>query len=483
MYSKSYLILISLSLFIIHQISYVSAFKVEERYARDSSIIESATKTETSVIHTTTLSVKVDRKVEVKTDVEEKVVTKTEEKKATKTKTNKSVKTVYRDIPNLPMERTANEEGKRILDQLWNDFKYGDINNLFKDNTCKDSLPAVWAIAVTLQAFADGELAYKGYFKDRISQIYDFMNTYYNADKKGYSASNSRDEDLYFDDNAQVGSALVTAYEATGDIKYIQRADEVNVFLRSSWNSKVGGFTWKYKEPYVASISTLEVSLSLFRVYRHNKAPIDLEYAIKGMNWILDNLLDKSSNLIFDGMSENDRKINDWRFTYHVGTALSLCSYLYKETKDNKWKDWTIKFAEASINQDNTFYPEQMRKRYRVWKDQFSFTSLLVEGMADGIKYDILKDKKFTNELAQEARAAFNFGKDSSGSYYSDLSPVNKGKDIGKVYNEWALDNKEFEDKRPKCEYKENTFTFSLIDVAAAARVFFHTAKVIDKLN
>lgn len=406
--------------------------------------------------------------------------------KPTHTKQNAGNGPVPSEIIGYEVSKVAvnpKKEGEAILQKYW-DLLWKD-NAFIDSSTCgsgSGSAPVVWPVAVAFQSFVDGEKASPGSYTKKLSQIYDMMMNYYNTKKKACSASTNKDNDIYYDDNAQIASAMITAYEATKDKKYLNTGLDIVDFLMGGWNDTIGGVTWHLGSPYVASILTTETALACLRLYSHNKDSKYLEFAEKSMKYIHDTLWDKKTDLIFDG--ESGTKINtEMEFSYQVGTALSAYVKLYGITKKSEYKDLAKKLVKAGINHGLVIYNRDYAKEH-FWRDELDFTQLLFEGLADYYN-NIDKDVAIKNEVAAQARFVYDFARGSKdGLYFKTVDPL--GNDP-QIYANW----KKVANTDRKSSYKEDGFCKkdvngtpirSLITQGAAARIFFLTNEVVTKV-
>ncbi|GMM27738.1 hypothetical protein DAMA08_004540 [Martiniozyma asiatica (nom. inval.)] len=372
------------------------------------------------------------------------------------------------------------EEAKLILNNIWSSYWNG---NGFSASSCGSvNTPVVWDIAVTLQSFADGEQQNPNEFTSQLSLVYDYMNLYYNSNKMAYSPSQNKDNDLYYDDNAQIASALLTAYNATKDSKYLNRAQNVLQFLEQGWNDKIGGVTWHLGYPYVASISTLETALASFRLYKAGGDSSHLAFAEDCMNWIGKNLWDNSTNLIMDGINSDSGDVNKWTFTYQTGTAISLSTYLYEETKNIKWKNYADTLVESALDHAKPIYDSSLPLNYRFWKDGFDFIQLLTEGFSDYLKAGLGNDD-VKNELIREAQYTYTFAKSSDGLYFNQINPIQNSEVATNAWNTYSKESQKSNiSNNVYCNGNNGQVMHDLINDSAVAHLFFKTGVIVSSI-
>lgn len=387
------------------------------------------------------------------------------------------------NLPSINDYNTLKSAGEDLLGKYW--------NTLWKDNTFIDSTvcdssdtaprASIWSLAVALQSFVDGQKLKQHDYKNNISAIFTAISGYWNPQYNLYGSSGP-DAVPYVDDNAQLASALIEAYEQTGVKDYLSKGQTLVEAMMQQWNDKYGGVTWELGQPYIATISTTESALAAIRLYKHKKKASYLDFAEKSMDWIRRYMWDNSTNLLYDGtgnLTDTDKNVE---LTYHVGTALSLCVKLYRETKDNKWKDYADLLAAAGINRDLKIYAREYDMQFRYWYDNTAWTQLLAYGLIDYVN-GINASEAVINEVVREATYLHNFGQGTDGLYFGSLSPLAEDENI---YKKWVDFTKT--DKKSEVENKlfcgsdpQKGSTRGLISQAAASIFFLQTAVGLKK--
>ena len=99
---------------------------------------------------------------------------------------------------------------------------------------------------------------------------------------------------------------------------------------------KLKGCSLAYQQKYLNACTTAEVAKACLQIsqFLPQEAGVYIDFAAKCIDWQIQVLQDPGDKLIKDGVSENDTKVNNVKWTYNVGTTLSAASHLYFITKD-----------------------------------------------------------------------------------------------------------------------------------------------------
>lgn len=281
---------------------------------------------------------------------------------------------------------------KIIWERFWSNSK-SQINA--NDQVCgqKYKEPSVWELAVV----AKGMIELGDTFKTThlLENLYKYQN-----DKLGvFSATTASDKDIYNDDNAQIAWCYLEGYKLTKDKKHLKTAETIMDFLQKETDEN-GGTIWKYKEDYIASISTIEAGLTALRLYEITKDSKLIEFGKKSLKFMFEYLQDPHDKLFYDGLNKNDYgDLNKGKLTYTVGCALSALSILYKHDESNsqEWLQKIVELADACTNEDGVFYNVD-----KVWNNQMKYIHLLYVGFANIFQLD----QDFTNYKLEVTRQA-----------------------------------------------------------------------------
>lgn len=347
----------------------------------------------------------------------------------------------------------------------------------------------VWAVSVAAQAVVDGARIYPE-LKPLIAPAIESFAKYKNNHVKGYSAAENggNDMDIYYDDDAQVASAIITAYEVTGEKRYLDLGRELVRFLMSGWD-KGGGVKWHVSKEYVNACTTAEVAKACLQLSQFIplEAATYVDFAAKCIDWQIKTLQDPGDKCIKDGYHPGDGKVDEVKITYNTGTTLSAAAHLYKITGDQKWKDIANGLAEAAINHNSPFYDRDYPDELRYWRDPSYWTQLIIEGLADYLLYvggDAPEGlpQRIHDEVKRHVEMFYKYSKDpQDGLYIQTFEPHATFPD---VYEH--LYKKEFGGKKGgglRGEDKDGDRPQKcLMGLGSAARVFFQGARIVPEL-
>lgn len=338
------------------------------------------------------------------------------------------------------------------------------------------------------------------------------IELYYSKKWRAYCASENFDgnNDVYYDDNAQVASALVGAWEVTGDKQWLQKA-KVNVeFLIGGWQdgsrgqgggAGTGGVRWHVEKSGCNACTTAECALAALRLARHSvpDRPRYTDFAVKCCRWIIDTLQDPKDFLICDGLEPvsgqpGKYQRNGAKWTYNQGTTLSLCSMLYGITGQDYYKQRAQEIASAVTNRHTEIFDRgvpNLANRY--YHDSVYFYQLLAEGFADFVLYF---EGKSPQDLIERVKAetlhhlsyVFHFLKDPrDGLYFQTLELWKIDERTYDAYKNLFGGKHPYEPSGGERVHVKNVpvekraFTKSLIGSGGASRIFFQSARLFPK--
>ncbi|KAH3687717.1 hypothetical protein WICPIJ_001301 [Wickerhamomyces pijperi] len=398
-------------------------------------------------------------------------------------------------------------EGYRVLQQLWLIFFNPRYNNFIgPEPKCSGTYGDenrfnVWSAAVAGQAVMDGARIYPQEMGPLVDPTVKALYQYKNHGLKGYSVSNNRDGDIYYDDDAQVQFAFINAYEVTQNKEYLDASRELTLYLLGGWNNDPsaktkGGILWHRDKPYLSAISNTETALACLRTAKFipNEKDFFVGSAAKIMDWVLENLLDKEDNLIVDGVGKDQdiSQRNGMKWTYNTGTALNAAALLYEHTGDEKWAKVAHDLAAAAVDRNRSIFCRdygEMERRY--YRDPSYFIQLLFEGFAD---YLLVFGDKAPPQIAEAikletARHLLFFRKylfdPTDGLYFQMFEAYKISPDHHKLYCEEFGDSKGFEANNEERAasgdgpLEQKPLVKTLIGTASAARIWFQAARIL----
>lgn len=392
--------------------------------------------------------------------------------------------------------QNPNLEGYYVARALWLYFYNPREKTFVAPKKCtgcynKDRF-VIWAVSVAVQAIVDGARIYPE-FLPLVRPAVDTFRKYKNNMVKGYSAAENggTDMDIYYDDDAQVASAMITAYEVTGDKKILDQARELVRFLMGGWHEGIGGVKWHVTKTYVNACTTAEVAKACLQLSKFvpDEAQVYIDFAANCVDWQIKTLQDPGNKCIKDGIQPDGMKIEGGQLSYNTGTTLSAAAHLYLITKDKKWKDIADGLAQAAINRNAPFYDRDVPNELRYWRDSSYFTQLLIEGLADYLLY--VPDApeglpgRIESEIARNLKMFYKYLKDpQDGLYIQSFEPHRSFKETyDKFYAEDFHGKKDWAMKGEDKEKDGDNVQKCLMGLGAAARVFFQGARVVPDIK
>lgn len=339
----------------------------------------------------------------------------------------------YENMPEYDLQQLAQEQHDRIFNKLWkgNTFQNGPV--------CGKGARTfnAWDWAVEMQAIADGySVTHNNTFKTQMLSVFNGMDKYYDKSKAAYHVTTSKSSDIDYDDNAQIATALLAAYNATNDKQYLKRAEQIIKFLMDGWNKQHGGVTWSYGHSYIATISTTEAAISALKLYAVKPDNAYISFAENCLNFLFENLWDESSSLFYDGYDGTDKGKSTDHYTYHEGTALSLASLLYYYTKNETVLEQAKLLSSVSIDRNLGIYNRDTPKQFlRFYKDGANFTQLMVQGLLD--YYNLVDSSNTTikNEVLRSVRYLIDITSNGDG-YFGDGNAYQNSEDTTLHWNQ-----------------------------------------------
>lgn len=390
-----------------------------------------------------------------------------------------------------------NLEGYHVTRAMWLQFYNSLKGNFVAPKKCSgcynDDRFVVWAVSVAVQAVVDGARIYPE-LVPLIEPAVDTFARYKNVHVKGYSAAenNGADEDIYYDDDAQVASAIITAYEVTGNKKFLDLGRELVRFLMSGWHKDIGGVKWHVSKTYVNACTTAEVAKACLQISQFipSEAQVYIDFAARCIDWQIKTLQDSGNKCIKDGIQPDTMEIENGQLSYNTGVTLSCAAHLYYITKDSKWREIADDLARAAVSRDSPFYDRDYPGELRYWNNSSYWTQLLAEGVADYLLYmgsDANEDvaKEIHSEAERHLKMFYKYSKDpADGLYIQSFEPHHTFKETyDKYYKEEFGGKKEHllkdEDKEGDTDKPQKC----LMGLGSAARVFFQLARICPSLE
>lgn len=404
----------------------------------------------------------------------------------------------------------CNAEGYRLVRASWQRFWDGKatsykIHDKSGGAYDGDGHITVWPIAVNVQALIDAYRIFPKEVEPMMNMGLDSFHHYYNPQYKAYSASFSfpGNKDLYYDDNAQVASCFLSAYEVTQNRKWLDKAVEVVEFLMTglySPSSKYGGgVRWHVSKEGANSISTSESGLAAMRLARfvqNNERYI--EFGKKCAQFIFTKVR-CNDKLIGDGLEDDPNgglKPNESKWTYNQGVPISLCCALYLATRDEQYYNWAAELAHVVTDHNTAIFDRDTRNMdARYYRDQTCFYQLLAEGLADfmlhfGAKAPESLKRQIIHEMGRTGQYVATYLRNpADGLYFQTFELFRLDREHYEQFKQLTGENKDYqpsgserESAKDKVPIEDRKMITSFMGCGAAARIFFQTARVVPQL-
>ncbi|MCL2099749.1 MAG: AGE family epimerase/isomerase [Oscillospiraceae bacterium] len=145
----------------------------------------------------------------------------------------------------------------------------------------------------------------------------------------------------YYDDMQWMALALLRLFDYTREQKYMIYTEDLWSDIIKGWNSHMGGgIAWRKQQPdYKNTPANAPAAILAARLYNTLGDNIYLEWAKKLFDFVDDNLTDKRTGQIWDGINRMGGGAVDkqWVFTYCHGVYAGAAAELYKITGEQEY--------------------------------------------------------------------------------------------------------------------------------------------------
>ncbi|KAI5784018.1 glycosyl hydrolase family 76-domain-containing protein [Pyronema domesticum] len=241
-------------------------------------------------------------------------------------------------------------------------------------------------ILCAIEALLEAEAASPGSFTQQIHASLNALEKFRSRSlKHAYCAWLwfEGNNDVYYDDNAQVAIAFLRAYSlpSTRRHSYLSSATSITSWLLTGWDSR-GGMRWHISKPDARNACTTNLSaiaaLKLAAVGGEWIGPRPLlEFAERCAEWVWTELRE-GSGLIKDGAGGGPT------WTYNTGAAIYTQVLLWQANGREGHKERARQLAEVSCDRGKGLFDGSnpcVQERY--WWDSMFFMQLLVEGLVE----------------------------------------------------------------------------------------------------
>ncbi|ARN55928.1 glycoside hydrolase family 76 protein [Sedimentisphaera salicampi] len=245
--------------------------------------------------------------------------------------------------------------GFETLNQIDKDLKLEHGLGYYEDSS-RDDVSFAWGNAILLLAKAQAfeiDDSYKPEFENQVKILDEYFVV--SGGIGGYNClpvHKNTEVDRYYDDNAWIAMALIDAYEASGDKKFLKKAKRTIDYSLSGVDEDGGGLFWRENWPENAkksknTCSVAPTSFSCLKFYQITKQDKYFNEAKELMQW-LDKTLKDEEGLYFDHITE-DARIGRRKWSYNSAMPVRCYIQLYKITGEKSYLQKAKKTADASI--------------------------------------------------------------------------------------------------------------------------------------
>jgi predicted alpha-1,6-mannanase (GH76 family) len=223
---------------------------------------------------------------------------------------------------------------------FWNSEKF------YQNTSPGDGQFHYWPQAHALDVIVDA------YLRTSNSQYVGYMDEWFQGVKvkNGNTFINE-----FYDDMEWNALAMLRAYEATEDAKWLEASKLLWTDIKTGWNNTMGGgIAWRKSQlGYKNTPANAPACILATRLFIETGNADYLTWAKKIYDWQKSTLVNKNSGLVYDGINSNgDGKLQDdpgWSFAYNQGTFIGAAHTLYMATQDNTYLQDALKTANNLI--------------------------------------------------------------------------------------------------------------------------------------
>lgn len=261
--------------------------------------------------------------------------------------------------PKLTRQWT-DEVSKLIESTYWNDKESVYVETVDAKGVQGKEPSFMWGMGVLLSGYAAAITVDTTKYTPLFDKAFQAIEPYWSDARglKGYAVwPRQGDPDRYYDDNAWVALALVEAYEATENPKYLKRSIETHAFVTSCEDDKLGGgLYWHEKKRNGKNTCTNGPAIVTgLRLYEQTHDKKFFDQALRLYNWA--KRLQDEDGLWMDNQNLSGR-IERTKWTYNTALMLRATCLLYDITKEQRYLDEAVRVAEASWK--HWYRPEQV---------------------------------------------------------------------------------------------------------------------------
>lgn len=333
------------------------------------------------------------------------------------------------------------------------------------------------------------------------------MEKYWSEELGGYCAWHwyEGNRDVYYDDNAHAGNALVSAYEATGDSRFLKQAETiVTRLIDRGWDRGdglvdletgsrgpgVGGVAWHVQRNRSRNAcSTLSVAVLACRLVLLDVERRVREYALQLARCCIEFaekwLIDGEDGLVIDNISWKDES-GSWepdrvKYTYNTGFAIEAYMLWAKITGNGTYLDRAVKMALTAVDGESALFDKAVPDPdSRMWWDSTFFAHHLVDALVFAVESepDTEVARRVQDFLLKFAAYCRKYLQDpADGLYYRNLRLYRIGEEQTRTFDEMfgttqKLDADSEEREEGQGPVEQRRLIKTLLGNASMARIF-----------
>lgn len=222
----------------------------------------------------------------------------------------------------------------------------------------------------------------------------------------------------YYDDSSWWGLAWLKAYDATGNVEYLDAAEKIFDFITTGWDDTCGGGVWWSTDKTYKNAITNELFLTLSASLA-NRVPGNktyyVDWAQKEWAWFQNSGLINGDNLINDGLDNSTCKNNGQNvWSYNMGVVLGGLTEL-NQAVGSGYLDTATTLAKAAVTHfdKDGVITEGCEKSGCDGSSEFK--GIFIRYLGDLVK--VISDSDLRKFVVQQG--VFLYDTDNSGNTYS----------------------------------------------------------------
>jgi len=250
----------------------------------------------------------------------------------------------------------------------------------------------VWPVSICFWMAADtAKRSGSHHDKKQLHVAFEAMEKHWNPELGGYCAWHMfpGNRDIYFDDNVHCGNALITAYEASGQRAYLDRArDVITGIVNKGWDRSddPGGVAWHIDQPNSRNAcSTLSAAMFACRLALHGVEKAFCTAMARACIAFADAHLIDSDGLVLDAW-QRDGDAGQWhhdarKFTYNTGFGIAAFQLWAQLSGERAYADRATRLALTAVDPESALFDRALPPQLRTWHDATYFAHHLVEAL------------------------------------------------------------------------------------------------------